>query len=622
MVARLEVASAERPRRYQWQVVGLAALGLALLAVIASLAGASLLALAGLVAWLLWTGGAGVWLLVAKFGKLLLLAAIPAWLLVRSSVQALLVRLPAPDGREILRTDTPAMFAAIDGMRQRMRGPRVHHVLLVDGVNAAIVQRPAFGLIGFPRNYLLLGLPLLESFSPDEALAVVAHEYGHLSGAHGRFAAFVYRLRISWGTIQQLAQGWRGRGGRALQRLVNWYAPYFNAYTFVLARRQEYQADAAAARLVGTHAAMAALKRSNVAGAWHDAFMQDHLAAVRSEAAPPSDLAERWASLREQPAPQAPAWLQQALDRQPGPLDTHPTLRKRLEALGQPAQAMGNPPEPLAGPSAAMAWLGPLLPSLRTEAQARWHEHVAASWLAQHQVWQQRRERLAALALLPAPDRDEQLETINLALRLDPEADHRAALADFNARHAEHPLGLFLEGQVRLAHDEEAGLALLERAIALDADATKPAAERAHRWLATRDPQRAEAWAERWRHRDVWEAERSRQFNQLDPGERLVDAELDADTLAFVQARLQAHGPGLKRAWLARRALPADPDFKACVLVLELDRWARLRRQGPARIAALAEVNWPMPLHLCLVHGRFKTFAPQLKALAPVFPST
>jgi len=44
------------------------------------------------------------------------------------------------------------LFDAMDRMRERMKGPRFHHVLITDDVNAAVVQRPAFGLFGWPRN--------------------------------------------------------------------------------------------------------------------------------------------------------------------------------------------------------------------------------------------------------------------------------------------------------------------------------------------------------------------------------------------------------------------------------------------------------------------------------------
>ncbi|HVK32259.1 MAG TPA: M48 family metallopeptidase, partial [Burkholderiaceae bacterium] len=178
MVARLERDSAVHPRAYLVRVAALALAGYALLAVLVGVAGFGLLVLVGIAIAALWTGG-GALVLLLKLGKLLIFLAVPLWFLVKSAVSALFVRLPVPAGRPLTRHESPALFAAIDAMRARLRGPKVHHVLLVDDMNAAIVQRPLFGLIGVPRNYLMLGLPLLECMTPEEALAVVAHEYGH-----------------------------------------------------------------------------------------------------------------------------------------------------------------------------------------------------------------------------------------------------------------------------------------------------------------------------------------------------------------------------------------------------------------------------------------------------------
>ena len=289
MVARLETQSAQRPRAYQAKVALLALLGFALLALIVSMSGLGLLLIAGAGIAMLATGGKAI-ILLLKLGKLLLLLAIPLWLLLKSSMQALFVRLPAPEGRELKRCEATALFEAMDRMRERMKGPRFHHVLITDDVNAAVVQRPALGLFGWPRNYLLLGLPLLEAMTPDEALAVVAHEYGHLAGSHGRFGAFIYRLRLTWGTVQAVTSQWPGWVGTGARKALGWYVPYFNAYTFVLARTNEYQADRASADLVGADVAAHALKRVNLAGPRHERFMDDVAARVRNDAEPPAEL--------------------------------------------------------------------------------------------------------------------------------------------------------------------------------------------------------------------------------------------------------------------------------------------------------------------------------------------
>ena len=280
--------------RSRLKVAALALLGLLILALLLGGMGLGLLLLLGVGAAVAFSGGAAL-ILLLKLGKLLALLLIPFWYLLKSSVQALFVRLPKPRGQEVTRAQAPALFAAIDAMRSRMKGPPVHHVLVVDEVNAAIVQRPLLGLVGWPRNYLLLGLPLLESLPPEEALAVVAHEYGHLAGSHASFGAYIYRLRNTWATIQAHAEHLQGWLGRALLPLVRWFSPYFNAYTFVLARANEYEADAASAELVGANAAARALKRVNLVGPRYEAFMGQTFERIREDAAPPADISQRWA---------------------------------------------------------------------------------------------------------------------------------------------------------------------------------------------------------------------------------------------------------------------------------------------------------------------------------------
>ena len=70
--------------------------------------------------------------------------------------------------------------------------------IIDDEFNACIVQIPRFGLFGGARNYLVIGLPLMQTLTVEQFAAVLAHEYGHLSGAHGHFSAWIYRLRVTW----------------------------------------------------------------------------------------------------------------------------------------------------------------------------------------------------------------------------------------------------------------------------------------------------------------------------------------------------------------------------------------------------------------------------------------
>ncbi|OON62606.1 hypothetical protein B0920_03950 [Massilia sp. KIM] len=502
MVQRLERESAVAPGHYRLKVALLALLGFFILGLVLATLGFGLVALAGIAAAMAYSGGALLVLLVAKLGKLLFLLAVPLWYTLRSAFQALFVRFPAPQGHEVQRADAPALFAALDDMRRRMRGPRFHHVLVVAEANAAVVQRPAFGLVGFPRNYLLLGLPLLECLAPDEAMAIVAHEYGHLAGSHGRFSAFIYRLRHTWATVQAHMDHFQGWSARLARPLVRWYAPYFNAYTFVLARADEYRADAASAELVGAGSAAHALKRVNLVAPRYARYMEGVLRQVDELATPPAGVMHGWAEHAGGPCEESMlrAWLEEALDREGHVADTHPTLRARLAALGKPGQDQHGLPPALQGDSAAQAWFGDALGTVRGALQERWAGELATPWAQRYAETQGERARLRELRAAPGRDADQELEMLRLAMRHEPETDLRAPLAAFNEAHPGHALGLFLEGVTRLERDEREGLDLLERAMQADPDATGAACERAHAFLSARgEDELAQAYLARWR---------------------------------------------------------------------------------------------------------------------------
>jgi Zn-dependent protease with chaperone function len=622
MVARLEQESLASPTTYRAKVVALTLLGFAILALLFGTVGLGLLVLVGIAVALAFSGG-GALILLLKLGKLLILLAIPLWYLVKSGVQALFIRLPAPQGREITRADAPQLFAALDRMRQQMHGPRFHQVLMVDDVNAAVMQRPAFGLVGWPRNYLMLGLPLLESMPPEEALAVVAHEYGHLAGAHGRFSSFIYRLRHTWGTVQAYTDHIQGWLGRLVAPLVRWYAPYFNAYTFVLARADEYQADAASAQLVGAAHAAHALKRVNVVASQHQRFMEHTFDRITRDATPPTDLMHRWAAEVVQPLPSTDAerWLGMALDREGHFTDSHPTLRARLlalAALAAAAEPAQEPPPPVQGPSAAQAWLGPLADTLRAEFQRQWADAVSAPWAERHAQAQQQRERLAALNAQATRSSDEEIERLQHLMRLEPEQDLREPLAAFNAAHTDHPLGLFLEGSVRLDQGDAAGLSLLDRACVLDPEAIKAASQRAYGFLLEhKEKDRAEVYAERWRARDALETQRAEQLKNLDADDNFQPHGLPADTVAAITAMFSGKArEHIAQAHLARRVIPCDPSTVQWVMTIKLSWWGvRTGKQGQV-LQRLAALQWPEPLVFVTLDGRFGPWAKKMRALA------
>ena len=178
----------ENPQAYKSRVLFLALMGYAYLFMIVLFSIGGL----GLFAYGLTFGSAATILLIKT--KLF----IPLALLVFFILRSLWVRVQAPHGFELTPENCPQIFALINEFRSKINGPPIHKVLLVNEFNAGISQVPRLGLFGWHKNYLILGFPLLLSITENEFKAILGHEYGHLSGNHGKFSSWIYRARRTW----------------------------------------------------------------------------------------------------------------------------------------------------------------------------------------------------------------------------------------------------------------------------------------------------------------------------------------------------------------------------------------------------------------------------------------
>ena len=415
VVDRAEQYARDNPAAYRLQVVGLGLLGYAYISVIL----AGLIAGMVLLGYLALHGGA---ILAAKLFVAVLVLVIVV-------LRAFWIRIPAPPGRPLTQNQAPRLFGFIDQVIKSTGAPRLSAVVLTPDLNAAIQQRPRFGpFLGY-RNYLVIGLPLLEALSVDEIRAVLAHECGHLSGAHGKAISWVYRVRMTWTIIAGGLEASDHWGRRLFVPFFKWYAPRFLAYSYVMAREQEYAADAVAAKVTSPAISGAALVRVELTNRWlGERFWPSMLKGPQSSPAP--NVAP-FAAIGPQLAlgfaePDAQRWFGAALNRDTGTADTHPSLRDRLSALG-----VKEPKLPPITQSAAEILLGKQRAVLAAEIDARWQRDVADWWAKAHAAHgdsRKRRDGLEKKAAKATLSLDEQLELARLHLSNDDFARARPLL--------------------------------------------------------------------------------------------------------------------------------------------------------------------------------------------------
>lgn len=500
MVTRLEEYAGREPKKYALRVGLLAALGYAyVLFVLAVVA-----ALLYLLLWLAFLGGRFN-VAVIKFGWVLLMLA---WVVVR----ALWVKMPAPEGIPLARGQAPRLFGLADELSASLDAPRVH-VLQVDGeFNASLAQVPRLGPFGWHRNYLTLGLPLMQALTPEQFRAVLAHELGHLSGNHGRFGSWVYRVRQTWVQLLVRLEREERWGAFVFNKFLNWFAPYFNAYSFVLARRHEYEADRASARVAGGRGAALALAAVNVKGAYlsEEYWPQIFRRAEEQREPTAGAFAGMWPALRGGLAEaDAQRFLRLSLSQETGYDDTHPSLADRLSALGLGPEEREALAAEVAGPrdggagggTAAEYYLGELRGELSRRLDAEWVEGIAPHWRERHEYATKSRRRLAELE---EKARAQELEDREAWARAELTAEFKGAdeavplLRELTGRKRTAAAAHALLGQILVAEGDGSGVEHLEKAMTADSQYVPVACHLIYGYLREHDrAEEAEAYRQR-----------------------------------------------------------------------------------------------------------------------------
>ena len=239
ILAKAEQELTQNPALYKKKLLRYSLLGygviLLLVAVLATLVGGTvIMALSS-----------SLFLLLLFKKKLIIPLLILVWVLFKS----VFTRFPKPEGIRLTREHSPEMFALIDHIQEQLDSAPVHQVIITPELNAAIIQTPRFLAFGFTHNTLVLGFELLMSLTLDELKSVIGHELGHLSGNHSKFHGWIYRSRESWRNMMFNLDQHNGWTTAPIRKFFNWYSPMFSAYSFALARLNEYEADQIAASL-------------------------------------------------------------------------------------------------------------------------------------------------------------------------------------------------------------------------------------------------------------------------------------------------------------------------------------------------------------------------------------
>lgn len=505
--------------------------------------------------------------LLAWIQPRLLLLGVPLLLLIG---YALWVRVPPPEGVQVTASDAPRLYRSAEEFRRKLQYPHFHRVVLDEEFNAGVIQVPWLGLLGWERNYLRVGLPLLLGLSPEQFQAVLAHEFCHLFGAHNRFSRWAHRLEQTWETLINGLEQNRSRATYFFRAFARWYVPQLRSHALALVRTQEYDADSFAADMIGQSVLAETLVAIEVKSRYlSEQFWPAVWRAVETSPEPPGNpFLEMAAALRDLPVhDRGQRWLDRALAEKTPAAASHPSLIERLRAVNESPRL----PAPLTL-TAAEQFLGASADRLSAAVAAHWRESVKPAWQEQHEKFQKTRSRRVELTRRAQSGEISAAEAWELAgflERTQGASEAEPVLRQVLERDANHAGASFLLGKLLIESGDRQGEELIERAMRLDSDLVLPGCELLYNLHLDRgDREGARAWHYRaLKHQEVWVLAQKERFG-VSPRDRFYSASLSSaqrNALARVLRRFRQ----VAAAYFVRKEVRYLPDKPCYVLALD-----------------------------------------------------
>jgi len=572
LISQLEEESRNFPLMYYLKVAAIIALGYAYIAFFVALA-LSIIGATGLLMYWIATD-TSMHIVLIKLVKFIWVPLVLLWFILKS----LFHRIPEPYGLHVTARDCPILFKKIEEMSKKLQVGKIDRVLITQEFNAAITRIPLLGFLGFNRTYLLLGYPMLDNLTSKEMDAVLAHELGHISKNHSRIRGWVYNQRLTWLKLEATLMENPGFGEGWFLSFFYWYIPFFDAYTFVVARKQEYEADQEAVKLYGQEPMGQALVKTVVIGKFVDLFYLDVQKSAITNPHPPEKVFMQLSKAVKDINPDsALQTFENALKFKTSVDDTHPCLRDRLHAIGFEPKL-----HPFDFQYPAAAWLGyNVAKAIEDQLNIDYIAEIDELWSYHHEInktlIEEKNELKSRLNTINTEDKI-RLGRIYMEL-----FEEQQAIELFNTMLPEHhnnPILHFNLGMITIKENSEAGKEHLLKALELDETLGVDCIGIIMENMSPEIPQ-----DEQNKLFEQFEDLQEKSVLAQNEREYLLDTDifkshgLSVFYIDQIKVRLQSQSK-VKKFWLVQKRLEYYPQFPAYYLVCPWPYWSVFTDDG------------------------------------------
>ncbi len=269
------------------------------------------------------------------FPKLLFMIGIGGIIAIWGSIKALSFKVPLEFteklSRRVLPEEAPILWNTVKDLACKLQTDPPDNIVIGLGLNFYVTELDVKTEEEKVKGRTLyLSLPLLQFLSEKEVTSIIGHELAHFLGKDTRitreFYPLKYKIHVVMFTLAHV--GWMGWMGL---KFFNWFHLIFSEIENTISREREFLADKVAAESTSASTFSKALIRVHMGG---EVLQRELTLAFNGENKNPF---EKPASqlIQEKFSNKPEFWRDLFEMHLPHPLDSHPTLIARIQALGQ-----------------------------------------------------------------------------------------------------------------------------------------------------------------------------------------------------------------------------------------------------------------------------------------------
>jgi hypothetical protein len=267
-----------------------------------------------------------------------------------------------PAGAVLDREKAAALFDLVDELGRHYHHPKIDRVVIGGEFALDLVKTPYCALPLWSMNTLVIGLPLIQGFSPTQFRCALARRLGQFSKRRNPLGNWLYQLRQVWPQYAT-APGAPDPGFQPVRWFFLFFAPLYQRISLPAARLDELVADSYAMEVCSDEEMLDTISTETVCRLYLEEkyWPTYRKLTARVREIMPKPHAGMSSVLRAGlQGDKNQEWIKKAMEREPRDDDPMPSLAKRVENIGHRKPRMNA----IAPDSAATVYLDTAIESL------------------------------------------------------------------------------------------------------------------------------------------------------------------------------------------------------------------------------------------------------------------